>query len=131
MTFRRTVVVETELGSRRILPGDKPSGNRDPEVLAEPERFDLSRVPNPHVGLGGGGVHYCLGSHLATTTLRELFGQLLAWFPDFEVGEPDVLGTNFHARGQEAALPIHPLTPPPLRTRLPRRDHRAPHGAMP
>jgi cytochrome P450 len=100
MTFRRTAVVEIELAGKRILPGDKvvlfyPSGNRDEDVFDEPERFDLSRDPNPHVGFGGGGLHFCLGNQLAKGALRALFSELLTRVPDFEAGEPDLLGTNF------------------------------------
>lgn len=100
MTFRRTAVAETELGGKQIIPGDKvvlfyPSGNRDADMFAEPNRFDLSRDPNPHVGFGGGGAHFCLGSQLAKSALRALFHELLARIPDFEAGEPNFLGTNF------------------------------------
>lgn len=100
MTFRRTAVRETELRGRRIMPGDKvvmfyPSGNWDRDVFTDPDRLDLARSPNPHVGFGGGGVHFCLGSHLAKSTLQELFRELLTRIPDFECGEPDLLGTNF------------------------------------
>jgi cytochrome P450 len=100
MTFRRTAVAETELGGKKILPGDKvvmfyPSGNRDADVFADPERFDLSRKPNPHVGFGGGGVHYCLGNQLAKSQLRAMFSQLLTRIPDFRASEPVLLGTNF------------------------------------
>jgi cytochrome P450 len=100
MTFRRTAVVETELAGRKIIPGDKvvlfyPSGNRDEDVFDEPERFDLSRDPNPHVGFGGGGLHFCLGNQLAKGALRALFSELLTRVPDFQAGEPDLLGTNF------------------------------------
>lgn len=100
MTFRRTATTETELAGKKIIPGDKvvmfyPSGNRDRSVFLDPHRLDLSRTPNPHLGFGGGGVHFCLGSHLAKSTLRELFSQLLHRIPDFEVGEPDLLGANF------------------------------------
>ena len=100
MTFRRTAVTETELGGRRIIPGDKvvlfyPSGNRDADVFADPDRFDLSRDPNPHLGFGGGGAHFCLGNQLAKGALRALFNELLTRIPDFEAGDPDLLGTNF------------------------------------
>jgi cytochrome P450 len=100
MTFRRTAVKETELGGKKIVPGDKvvffyPSGNRDEEVFDDPERFDLSRRHNPHVGFGGGGVHYCLGNQLAKSALRALFWELLTRLPDFAAGEPELLGTNF------------------------------------
>jgi cytochrome P450 len=100
MTFRRTAVRETELGGKTILPGDKvvmfyPSGNQDADVFTEPERFELSRKPNPHVGFGGGGAHFCLGNQLAKSALRALFRELLTRIPDFEAGEPELLGTNF------------------------------------
>jgi cytochrome P450 len=100
MTFRRTAVIETELAGRTILPGDKvvlfyPSGNRDTDVFPDPDRFDLSRDPNPHVGFGGGGIHFCLGNQLAKGALRALFAELLRRIPDFSAGEPELLGTNF------------------------------------
>lgn len=100
MTFRRTAVVATELGGKKILPGDKvvlfyPSGNRDADVFADPDKFDLSRDPNPHVGFGGGGAHFCLGNQLAKSALRALFHELLTRIPEFEAGEPELLGTNF------------------------------------
>jgi cytochrome P450 len=100
MTFRRTAVEETELGGKKILPGDKvvlfyPSGNRDADVFPDPDRFDLSRDPNPHVGFGGGGTHFCLGNQLAKSALRALFSELLTRIPDFSAGEPELLGTNF------------------------------------
>ncbi len=41
------------------------SANRDPAVFDDPESFDAGRTPNHHVALGGGGPHFCLGSHLA------------------------------------------------------------------
>lgn len=100
MTFRRTAVKETELRGKKIMPGDKvvffyPSGNQDEEVFENPRAFDLSRTDNPHVGFGGGGVHYCLGNQLAKSALRALFRELLTRIPDFEAGEPELLGTNF------------------------------------
>lgn len=100
MTFRRTATKETELGGRKILPGDKvvmfyPSGNRDAGVFTEPDKFDLARDPNPHVGFGGGGAHFCLGNQLAKGMLRALFHELLTRIPEFEAGEPELLGTNF------------------------------------
>jgi cytochrome P450 len=101
MTFRRTAVSDTELGGRTIREGEKvvmfyPSGNRDAEVFDSPGAFDLSRSPNPHVGFGGGGTHFCLGNQLAKTMLRALFRQILTRVPDIHVtAEPELLGTNF------------------------------------
>jgi hypothetical protein len=71
------------------------SANRDEDVFDTPERFDLSRDPNPHVGFGGGGAHFCLGNQLAKSMLGALFNELLTRIPNFEAGDPELLGTNF------------------------------------
>jgi cytochrome P450 len=91
--FARHAVTDTELRGTRITAGDKIglfycSGNRDESVFERPDELDLSRSPNPHVGFGGGGVHYCLGSAVAKLQLRSLFRELLFRVPDLEVGEP-------------------------------------------
>jgi cytochrome P450 len=100
MQFTRTAAADTELDGAQISAGDKValfycSGNRDEAAFGHPERFDLSRAPNPHQGFGGGGAHYCLGNGVAKTQLRALFGQLLARVPELELGEPVPLPSNF------------------------------------
>ncbi len=100
LTFRRTATEDTELRGQRIAAGDKvvmfyESGNRDTEVFADPLSFDVTRDPNPHQGFGGGGPHFCMGNMLARTQLREIWRRLLTHAPDFEVGEPDRLTSNF------------------------------------
>jgi cytochrome P450 len=100
VTFRRTATQDTELRGTPIAKGDKvvmfyESGNRDAEVFTDPLRFDLSRDPNPHVGFGGGGPHFCMGNMLARTQLRQIFSQLLTRVPDLTVGEPETLRSNF------------------------------------
>jgi cytochrome P450 len=72
------------------------SANRDGKVFADPDRFDITRSPNPHVGFGGPGPHYCLGANLArreiTVMLRELFTRV----PDIRTaGEPEPLLSFF------------------------------------
>jgi cytochrome P450 len=104
MTFRRTAARDTELGGVPITEGDKvimfyASANWDETVFDAPERFDLSRSPNPHVSFGGGGIHHCLGNQLARRQLAAIFAELLTRLPDIAVvGEP-VLGNGnfFHA----------------------------------
>jgi cholest-4-en-3-one 26-monooxygenase len=54
-----------------------PSANRDEDVFDQPYRFDITRSPNPHVTFGGGGVHSCLGAHLARRELAILLEVLL------------------------------------------------------
>ena len=68
--FQRTATADTEIGGQRIERGQRVgllygSANYDETAFERPERFDIARSPNPHVGFGGGGVHFCPGSHLA------------------------------------------------------------------
>ena len=58
-------------------------------------RFNLSRNPNPHLGFGGGGVHFCLGAHVARAQLRAIFGELLRQLPDIQAGDPAYVPGNF------------------------------------
>lgn len=100
MTFRRTAAADFELGGQQIRAGDKvvmfyASGNRDADAFDEPGRFDLSRSPNPHLGFGGGGVHFCLGAHVARAQLRAIFAELLTQLPDIQAGEPVYVPGNF------------------------------------
>jgi cytochrome P450 len=100
MTFRRTAATDFEVSGQTIRAGEKvvmlyPSGNWDTEVFEHPERLDLSRSPNPHVGFGGGGVHFCLGAHVARAQLRAIFGELLRQLPDIQAGEPVYVPGNF------------------------------------
>ncbi|HEV2242391.1 MAG TPA: cytochrome P450 [Streptosporangiaceae bacterium] len=99
--FRRTATRDTEIGGQAIAEGDKvvvfyASGNRDESVFATPQEFDVARDPNPHVGFGGGGPHFCLGRHLAALELRVLLQTLAERMPDIELdGEVSRLRSNF------------------------------------
>ncbi len=99
--FRRTAAGDTELGGQAIAEGDKvvvfyASGNRDESVFTDPQEFDIGRDPNPHVGFGGGGPHFCLGRHLAALELRVLLATLAERMPDIELaGEVSRLRSNF------------------------------------
>jgi len=100
MTFRRTATMDFEMGGQRIRAGEKvvmfySSGNWDSAAFEHPERFDLSRNPNPHVGFGGGGAHFCLGAHLARAQLRAIFDHLLHQLPDIQAGEPAYVPGHF------------------------------------
>jgi cholest-4-en-3-one 26-monooxygenase len=100
MYFRRTASEDTVLAGVEIGAGDKvvmwyPSANRDEEVFADGERFDVGRDPNPHLGFGV-GEHFCLGSHLARLEMRILLEELLRQVPDVELaGAPRRLRSNF------------------------------------
>jgi cholest-4-en-3-one 26-monooxygenase len=99
--FRRTALRDTELGGKQIAAGDKvvvfySSANRDDSVFALPDHFDVARDPNPHVGFGGGGPHFCLGRHLAAMELRILLQALTERMPGIRLdGEPSRLRSNF------------------------------------
>jgi cytochrome P450 len=86
--------VELEAGERVLLL--YASANRDEMVFDDPWRFDLSRSPNPHVGFGGPGPHFCLGAHLARREITILFRRLFRRLGDIEaVGEPSYLDSDF------------------------------------
>jgi cholest-4-en-3-one 26-monooxygenase len=99
--FRRTATCDTEIGGQVIAEGDKvvvfyASANRDESVFADPQVFDIGRDPNPHVGFGGGGPHFCLGRHLAALELRVLLQTLAERMPDIKLdGEVSRLRSNF------------------------------------
>ena len=100
MQFTRTALVDTELDGQQIAAGDKLcifycSGNRDETVFENPERFDLSRPRNQHVGFGGGGPHFCIGAGLARSQMRAITHELLTQVPHMEVGEPVFALGNF------------------------------------
>jgi len=72
------------------------SANRDEDVFAAPFTFDIGREPNPHVGFGGGGPHFCLGRHLAALELRVLFEALIERMPGIALdGDVRRLRSNF------------------------------------
>jgi len=98
--MRRTVTRDYLMNGQDYREGDKVvlfyySANRDETVFADPERFDITRSPNPHLGFGGAGPHYCLGAHLARRELRVMLRELLTRVPDLTAGEPDRLLSSF------------------------------------
>jgi cytochrome P450 len=99
--FRRTAAQDVELAGAEIKAGDKVttwfvSGNRDETVFEDPDRFDIARSPNPHMAFGPGGIHHCMGAHLAKMEVRIAFEELLARVKDIELtGPPERLRSNF------------------------------------
>ena len=98
--MRRTLTQDYSMNGQDYREGDKVvlfyySANRDESVFAEPERFDITRSPNPHVGFGAAGPHYCLGAHLARRELTVMLRELLTRVPDITAGEPDRLLSSF------------------------------------
>ena len=100
LQFARFVTEDTEINGQPVSAGDKVglfycSANRDEAVFDEPGRFNLQRSPNPHLGFGGGGPHFCLGNQLTKAELRNLFRELLTRLKTVEFGEPDLLYSSF------------------------------------
>ena len=108
--FRRTATTDTELGGVAIAEGDKvamyyTSANRDEDVFADSQRFDVRRSPNPHLSFGI-AEHFCLGVHLARLEGRVFFEELLASFDQIELaGYPVRLRSNLN--NSYKALPVH------------------------
>jgi len=87
--FRRTVVQDAEVRGQPMRPGDRvlmlyQSANRDEAVFTDPDRFDVTRDPNPHLAFGI-GAHFCLGANLARAELRIMVEELVRRFPDMRV----------------------------------------------
>ncbi len=99
--MRRTVTGDTVLAGEELHEGDKvllfySSANRDEEVFDDPDRFDVRRAPNPHLGFGAAGPHFCLGAHLARREIDVMMRELLVRLPDIEAtAEPDRLASSF------------------------------------
>jgi cytochrome P450 len=98
--FRRNASRDTEIRGQKIAAGDKVvlwyvAANRDEEVFADPDTFDVGRKPNDHVAFGI-GTHYCLGPSLARLEARVAFEELLRRLPDMELaGSPARLRSNW------------------------------------
>jgi cytochrome P450 len=91
--MRRTLAVDAVLGGRQMSEGDKVAlfywaANRDPAHFRDPDAFDVRRTPNPHVGFGGAGPHFCLGAHLARREMTVMFRELLTRVPDIAATAP-------------------------------------------
>lgn len=93
--MRRTLTQDHVLSGHQFHTGDKVilyygSANRDEDVFEDPDVFDVLRDPNPHVGFGGPGPHFCLGAHLARREITLMFRELYTRLPDIELAGPPV-----------------------------------------
>jgi methyl-branched lipid omega-hydroxylase len=99
--MRRTVTKDCTLNGNDYKEGDKAvlfywSANRDESVFTDAGKFDVTRTPNPHVGFGAAGPHFCLGAHLARREITAVLRELLTRVPAIHAaGEPDRLLSSF------------------------------------
>ncbi|MEV0233500.1 cytochrome P450 [Nonomuraea sp. NPDC050786] len=81
-----------ELAGVRIPEGELvmavvAAADRDPARFADPQRLDVTRSANPHLGFGA-GAHYCVGAPLARLQGRIAIGELLRRYPRMELAVP-------------------------------------------
>ena len=113
--MRRTVAEDTRLRDAEMKKGDKlvlwyVSGNRDEEVFADADHFDVARSPNPHLSFGRGGPHMCLGAHLARLEVRVVLDELCRRVRHFELaGEPARTRTNFTNGLKRLPVTVEPV----------------------
>jgi methyl-branched lipid omega-hydroxylase len=113
--MRRTLTKDIELSGTKMAAGDKVTlwycaANRDESKFADPWTFDVARDPNPHVGFGGGGAHFCLGANLARREISVMFDELHREIPDIAATEEPARLLSPFIHGIKA-LPIA-WTPP-------------------
>ena len=101
MFMRRTLTRDYAMNGQDYHAGDKValfywSANYDETVFGDPARFDITRSPNPHVGFGAAGPHFCLGAHLARREISVVLRELLGRVPDiYAAAPPDRLLSSF------------------------------------
>ncbi|MFI5507794.1 cytochrome P450 [Mycobacterium sp. NPDC051804] len=99
--FQRTALVDTELSGVPIKKGQRlvlfyRSANFDEDVFDDPYTFNILRDPNPHLGFGGTGAHYCVGANLARMTIDLMFNAIADHLPDLRpVSAPERLRSSF------------------------------------
>ncbi|CAB4372639.1 unannotated protein [freshwater metagenome] len=108
--MRRTLTQDYVLSGHDFHQGDKVimfygSANRDEAVFSDPDTFNVLRDPNPHVGFGGPGPHFCLGAHLARREIALMFRELYTRLPDLELAGPPVQLRSSFINGVKS-LPI-------------------------
>ena len=100
-SFQRTALRDYELSGVPIKKGQRVvmsyrSANFDEEVFEDPFTFDILRDPNPHVGFGGTGAHYCVGANLARMTIDLMFNAIADHLSDLtSVGRPERLRSGW------------------------------------
>jgi cholest-4-en-3-one 26-monooxygenase len=100
-SFQRTALEDTELDGVKIKKGQRVvmvyrSANFDEDVFDDPHTFNILRDPNPHVGFGGTGAHYCIGTNLARMTIDLMFNAIADAMPDItSLAQPERLRSGW------------------------------------
>ncbi|WP_372491648.1 cytochrome P450 [Gordonia zhenghanii] len=95
--FQRTAKRDLTLGGVDIKKGERVgmfygSANYDEDIFDDPYTFDITRDPNPHVGFGGNGTHFCIGANLARMEINLMFNAIADLIPDItKIGDPNRL----------------------------------------
>jgi cytochrome P450 len=103
-TFPRVATRDTEVGGTKILKGMvvRPSpqaANYDPDVFADPMRFDIHRRPKRIMAFGA-GPHHCIGNILGRTTITIAIRRMLARFPKARLADPALVPAYGGAVGE-------------------------------
>jgi cytochrome P450 family 142 subfamily A polypeptide 1 len=115
----RTATRDVELAGAHIKEGQEllllyPSANRDEAVFDDPDSFDITRSPNPHLAFGF-GAHFCLGNQLARLELRVMVERLLARLPDLRLATDRAAlprrQANFISGIEEMPVAFTPVAP--------------------
>ena len=107
--FQRTALADTELGGVTIREGQRvglfySSANYDEAVFDRPFEFNILRDPNPHLGFGGNGAHFCIGANLARMEIKLIFNEIADQIPNIaKLSEPQRLRSGWINGVKDAA----------------------------
>ncbi len=101
--FERTATRDVEINEITVLEGQRiaamlGSANRDPDVFADADIFDVGRDPNPHIAFGA-GIHFCLGAPLARLEMQQSLPLLAERMPGLTLADGARQRDTFVLRG--------------------------------
>ena len=111
--MRRTALSDIEFRGKKIRKGDKVvmwyvSGNRDDEVISDPDSYIIDRErPRQHISFGF-GIHRCVGNRLAELQLQIIWEETLKRFPVIEVVAPPKRTYSTFVKGYERLSVVIP-----------------------
>ncbi|HET9657650.1 MAG TPA: cytochrome P450 [Kineosporiaceae bacterium] len=109
--FERTATADVDVLGTTVPAGTKiaallGAAHRDPEVFADPDRFDVSRTPNPHLGFGA-GIHFCIGAPLARVEVQSVLSALRRRLPGLQLAAVPARRPEFVIRGLHELVISH------------------------